>query len=147
MGITVVFVFYIRDISDARSCYFDVFSASLSLTRKFPRTAISMMNVSWSVIVHINEHISERLASITRLVLMLKFYKTFVFWFSITLSALSLCSYQFLAVSKLYLLHSSQWTTVATLSWHFLYSVGLSFEDSLRICVSLIPLVNILLFL
>ena len=45
IGITLVFVFYIRDISIARSWYFHILLASLSLTWKSLSMVTSMMNV------------------------------------------------------------------------------------------------------
>ena len=127
-GITLILIFHIRDISNARFWYFDSSSASLFLTQKSIGIGTSIMNVSWFFLLI--STILAFLASISRSALMLKSYKI-----SITLSAL--CSYQCLAVSKLYSLHSFQWTIVVTLSWRFLYFLyWASFEHSLKICIT-----------
>ena len=76
IGFTLVFRFHVQDIYNARSWYFNIFSASLALKRKLPDIATPVMNVSWFFlsVSTIPWHIS----SITQSVLLLKSHKIFI---------------------------------------------------------------------
>ena len=77
LGITLGFVFHIRDIFNARSWYFNILSATLSLTQKSKSIAATIMNV-FRVLLSMSP-ISRPLASITRSVLIPKDLRVLIF--------------------------------------------------------------------
>ena len=120
IGITQVFVFQFQYIFNAKLWYFDIFSAFLSLTLKIPR--YSHINDERFLIFLINEH-NIMVSSLYNMVGSDGKIPQ-ILCVLVSHHPSTLCSYQFLADSKPYLLHSSQWTIVVTLSWRYLYSVG-----------------------